>query len=478
MSDYRRRKWRDAMAVRVDVNGALDSLVGPGGITAAELEALAPRVAEIHSRLEEERRAKLLPFAELPYDKRHVREVVALADEVKNEFDTLVVLAIGGSALGADLLYRALRPPFHRVRPGNAERGLRLIVNDNIDPWTFGAILDEVDPRTTAFNVVSKSGQTAETVSRFLIVRDRLLKVLGAVDYNRHVIITTDTEGGELRQIVNDEGFRSLAIPPGVGGHFSVLSSAGLFPAAVAGIDVYELLAGAVAMDERCRSASIFENPAYLHGAVHHLAHSEKGRSVQVIWPYADSLAGVADWFKELWAESLGKRYDRSGREVFHGQTIVRAVGVSDQHAQLQLFAEGPNDKIITFLRVEEPGPSLEVPQGYSDLEGVAYLGGHSLGELLNLEQRGTEISLARRGRMTTTVHVPAVNAFTVGQLLHLFELQTVFVAALADVDPFPIPGVEESKRLAYAMAGRRGYEESKADVQVWLQKKDPRFVI
>jgi glucose-6-phosphate isomerase len=478
MADYRRKRWRSEMAVRVDVNGALDSLVGAAGLSAKDLEEIEPRVAEVHATIDARRKANEMRFRDLPYDKREISKMLELARELANEIDTLVVLGIGGSALGARALYQALRPPFHDHRPGNPERGVRLVIADSIDPHTFSAILDEVDPHRTVFTVISKSGETAETMAQFLIVRERLLKVLGAVDYSRHVVMITDADAGALRQIVNDEGFRSLPIPPGIPGRYSVLSAVGLLPAAVAGIDVNELLAGAAAMDERCGAESLLENPAALHAAVHYLAHVERQKHVNVLMPYCDKLRGLADWFVQLWAESLGKASDVEGHPVHAGQTPLAAIGSGDQHSRLQLFAEGPNDKIITFVRVEDHGDRLEIPQGYGDLDSVGYLGGRGLGDLLNLEQRATEVSLAVQGRLTTTVHVPVVNGFTLGQLIYLFEVQAVYAGGLYRVDPFNQPGVEASKRLTYGMAGRKGFEEKRAEVESWLQKKNPRYVI
>jgi glucose-6-phosphate isomerase len=478
MTDHRRKRWRTEMAVRVDVNGALDSLVGETGLRETELANLEQNVAGAHAALDARRKAKEMRFRDLPYEKRELQDTLQLAREVRSEADTLVVLGIGASALGTRALYQALCPPFHGDRPGSAERGARLLVADNIDPRTFGAILDEVDPHRTTFNVISKSGETAETMSQFLVIRERLLKVLGAVDYSRRVVVTTDADAGALRQIVNDEGFRSLAIPAGVGGRYSVLTAVSLFPAAVAGIDIEELLAGAVAMDERCSSPSLFENPAYLHGAVHYLAHIARQKTVRVMMPYSDALAGVAVWFAQLSAESLGKELDLDDRVVRNGQTPLSALGSRDQHSLLQLLAEGPDDKILTFIRVEDHGVRLEIPQGYGDLESVGYLGGRSLGELLNLEQRATEISLAERGRLTTTLHVPMINAYTLGQLFYLLEVQTVLEAALYRVDPFNQPGIEAGKRLTYGMAGRRGFEEKRAEVEAWMQRKSPKYVI
>ena len=478
MADYRKKRWRTEMAVRVDVNGALDSLIGEGGLKANELASLEQHVAGAHATLDARRKETVMRFRDLPYEKREVQKILELAREVRGEADTLVVLGIGASALGTRTLYRALCPPFHGEHAGSAERGARLIIADNIDPRTFGAILDEVDPHRTVFNVISKSGETAETMSQFLIVRERLLKVLGAVDYNRRVVMTTDADAGALRQIVNDEGFRSLAIPAGIGGRYSVLTAVGLFPAAVAGIDINELLAGAASMDERCSSPSLSENPAYLHGAVHYLAHVARQKTVHVMMPYSEALACLADWFTQLTAEGLGKELDLDGRVVHNGVTPLAAVGASDQHSRLQLFIEGPNDKLVTFVRVEDHGVRLEIPKGYGDLESVGYLGGRTLGELLNLEQRATEISLVERGRMTTTLHVPVVNAFTLGQLFYMLEVQTVLMAALYRVDPFNHPGIEAGKRLTYGMAGRRGFEEKRAEVDAWMQKKNPKYII
>jgi glucose-6-phosphate isomerase len=340
-------------------------------------------------------------------------------------------------------------------------------------------LLGGLDLKRTLFNVVSKSGETAETMAQFVVVRDRLLRELGAVDYKRHLLITTDPRQGVLRQIVNDEGFRALAIPPGVGGRFSVLTPVGLFPAAAAGIDVEELLAGAVHMDERGKAAaSAVTDPALaLAGALWAMA-TRHAKSILVMMAYCDRLAATADWFCQLWAESLGKAKDVRGRTVEWGQTPVRALGAADQHSQLQLYVEGPRDKVVVFLRVEDHGASVDIPTTYQDLEGIGYLGGHSLGELLNAEQRATELALAKRGRPTAALELPVVNPFTLGQVLYLFEMATAAVGLLAGIEPFDQPGVEEGKRLAYGLMGRPGFEAGRDEVAAWLARKDARFVL
>jgi glucose-6-phosphate isomerase len=470
MANYRRRRWRETMTVQVDLNGLLATAAGADGLAAEELAGLEPELARVRDELATRRAAGDLAFADLPHRREELRRVLDAASGLRAEFDTLVVLGIGGSALGARAVVAAL---------GDQTAGLRVVVADSIDPDAFGPLLAGLDLKRTLFNVVSKSGETAETMAQFLVVRDRLLRELGAVDYKQHLVITTDARQGVLRQIVNDEGFRALPIPAGVGGRFSVLTPVGLFPAAAAGVDIEELLAGAAYMDERGKAAaSAAADPALaVAGALWAMATRHR-KSVFVLMAYCDRLAATADWFCQLWAESLGKAKDVGGRTVEWGQTPVRALGTADQHSQLQLYVEGPRDKVIVFLRVEDHGAGVDLPTTYQDLEGVGYLGGHSLGELLNAEQRATELALAKRGRPSATLALPVVNAFTLGQVLYLFEMATVAVGLLAGVDPFGQPGVEEGKRLAYGLMGRPGFEQGREEVEAWLARKDPRFVL
>ena len=239
-------------------------------------------------------------------------------------------------------------------------------------------------------------------------------------------------EGGYLRQIVNDEGFRDLPVPPGVGGRFSVLTPVGLFPAAVAGVRIEELLAGAEWTDARAQSSNLWENPAHLLGALLYLAETRKLHNIVVMMPYSDRLQLLAAWFAQLWAESLGKARDLDGNPVHTGQTPQAALGATDQHSQLQLYLEGPHDKVVVMLRVEDHGREIEIPAAYADLDGVGYLGGTRMGALLNMEQRATELALQKHKRMVMTLTLPQVNAFTLGQLFHLFEVATVFAGAPA----------------------------------------------
>jgi len=463
---------RDSVpALTLDVNGFFDHMAGGSGLRREDVDALAPRLAATLKTLGKRRAAGDLPFYGLPYDHGSVSEVDELAGELRERFDTLVVLGIGGSALGTRAAVEAA------ASVGRAG-GARVVVLDNVDPATIAAVLDGVDLEKTAFNVISKSGQTAETMAQFLVIRDRLLRTIGAAHYRDHLVVTTDREQGTLRSIANDEGFRTLPVPDGVGGRFSVLSPVGLLPIAVAGADIRLLCEGARAMDVRTSLADPWANPAALHAALLYLSYIERGASIHVLMPYCDGLRRFAEWYGQLWAESLGKRHALDGATVEVGQTPVCAVGATDQHSQVQLYVEGPRDKVVTFLRVEDHHGDVTIPSGYDDFDGLGYLSGHTLGALLNMEQRATELALAEAGRLTSVLTLKRLDEAAIGQLFHLSAVQTLVMGGLLGIDPLDQPGVEAGKKMTYALAGRGGYEELAASVGSRLADKSDDLVL
>ena len=337
---------------------------------------------------------------------------------------------------------------------------------DNVDPEGMAALLSMVDPRRTVFNVVSKSGTTAETMAQFMCVYDQIRRSLGKSSLKDHIVVTTDPEQGLLRTMSEKMSFETYDVPPGVGGRFTVLTPVSLLPLAIAGVNVAELLRGAAVAAEDCTKASMWSNPAYLFAALMFALREKKKRSTVVMMPYADSLAGVADWFAQLWAESLGKRLSVKGREVWAGQTPIKAVGATDQHSQLQLYMEGPQDKAVVFLGVESYRVDIKIPALFKELPDIAYLGGSSLGDLLRTEQAATARSLAVAGRPNLTMTMPKVTPASLGYLLYMLEVATVASGYLYQIDPLDQPGVEMGKKFTYGLMGRTGYENFKTEFQ------------
>jgi glucose-6-phosphate isomerase len=280
----------------------------------------------------------------------------------------------------------------------------------------------------------------------------------------KHIVCTTDKENGNLIKIAKAEGYETFFIPSGVGGRFSELTPVGLLPAAMCGIDIKAMLEGAAFMDELSKEDDIYKNPAYMYAILSYIA-MEQGKNISVMMPYADSLKFISDWYAQLWAESLGKKFDVDGNVVFAGQTPVKALGVTDQHSQVQLYTEGPFDKIIVLLGVDKFKETITIPKIYSEIPSLGFLGGITQNQLIKTEQMATEYALLKGGKANMTITLPEVNEFTIGQLLYMFEVATAFAGELLNIDAFDQPGVEEGKNATYAMFGRPGYEEKRLNL-------------
>ena len=446
--------------MRLDYTGCLLERVGRAGFTRAEIAAACARAARGMAHLRRTLDSGAQGWDAILDDRAAVSAAVREGRRLARLADTLVLDGIGGSALGPLALQTALRP-----------RRRRLVVLDNVDPEGVSAKLEGLDPARTAVNIVTKSGSTAETMANLLILLGWMERRLGP----RHVrrwTATTDPKKGDLLVLARRLGIPTLQIPPNVGGRFSVLTAVGLLPAALLGLDVDGLLDGARAMRRHCWTAAPGRNVGVLGAVLMHGMATRRGRNIQVTMPYADGLAHLADWYRQLWAESLGKRRDRKGRLAETGQTPVTSLGATDQHSQVQLYMEGPHDKVVTFLEVQAVRKDVRIPRRHRDLDSLGYLGGRTLGELIAAEKRGTEIALTAAGRPNLTYLLPRISAHVVGQLLYLFEFQTALSGELYGIDAFDQPGVEAGKVAAYALMGRKGYEKDKARLRKELGRR------
>ena len=463
----------DGQTIRFDYNNVLADAVGEHGLTEAEIEAALPHAAAVLEAVQARRTD--LGWPDLPY--QDTSEIVAVAQAVRARADTLVVLGIGGSALGPIATQTALQHPFYNNLPRELRRGPCLFVPDNADPELNAGLLDVLDLERTVFNVITKSGTTAETMAAFLYFREALAKRVGVDRLRDHLVLTTDPKKGALRQIVEREGYPSLPLPSNVGGRFSELTAVGLFPAAVTGVDIGELLAGAAFADKRSQERDPRKNPAVMNAVIQFLL-DKKGKNMVVMMPYAQRLKDVADWFRQLWAESLGKRVDRAGNVVYVGPTPVKALGVTDQHSQVQLYAEGPFDKVFNFLFVDDYTTNAPLVNPYPDVDELAYLDGASFEQLIKAEAEATQLALAEAGRPNVAHHFPVVNAFTLGQFYYLMEMQTAIAGELYNINAFDQPGVEGGKIATYALMGRTGYAERRSEIEQARGNRRDEFVI
>ena len=423
--------------MNVDIGNALASVASPG-VSRESLERLDEQVTRAHERIEEGMadsehgyEALNLPQRTDPDEIRRVVDPVADAE-------ALITVGIGGSALGAATIVDALA--------GEGD-GTETVFLDNVDPAWISSHLESLPLERTAINVVSRSGTTAETLANFLVVREAFESA--GVDWTDRTIVTTG-ESGPLRELSDRHDLPSLMVPDGVPGRFSALSAVGMVAAAVCGHDLEALLEGAAAEAETL-SGSLFDCPAYAYGATAY-ALDQRGAGVNAMVPYAEALETYAEWFAQLWAESLGKDD--------LGQTPVRALGVTDQHSQLQLYRAGPRDKLVTFVA---PGDLADRSIPDTDVTDLAYLGDATLAELLEAELAATEASLAAAGRPNVRIELEGIDAYELGGLLYGMEAACVLAGELYNVNTFEQPAVEWAKRATRGLLGGDEFEEAEA---------------
>ena len=437
------------------------------GLTPGDLANAEHDVKKAYEQVISQVNSDQLGYAKLPHNNEYLTQVLDMVDRYRDTTTDMLVLGIGGSALGNIAIQAALNPVTYNMLSDRARLGPRMFVLDNIDPCLVGDTLDMIKRRlkTTLVNVISKSGETAETASQFMIARALLRDKLGE-DYASRIVATTDMDRGTLNGIARTEGYSMLPVPPDVGGRFSVLSPVGLFSAAMCGVDIKQMLAGAAAMQQRLANANFVDNPAMILAAIKYVAYKAKGKSMHVMMPYSNRLYMLADWYRQLWAESLGKQVDCEGNEVFVGPTPIKALGTTDQHSQVQLYREGPNDKLTVFLEVKKHPRDVRIPVAFADNPGLGYLAKARLSKLLAAEKTATEYAMAFSKRPTVTIRFDEITPTSIGEFFYLYEFTTSLMGALLNVNTYDQPAVELGKKATFALMGRDGYEDLAKDIK------------
>ena len=406
------------------------ALTGKGAPPKAAYDASLAKTVEALNWLRAQDHSKSLELLCIPSRTDDLKAAKARAAEIAKTTKTVAVLGIGGSSLGGQAL-TALRK--------NAVPYVEF--HDNPDPFLWGAALKRFDLKKTHFIAISKSGGTAETLTQVLTAADALKK-LGVKNLAKHFTIITEPHDSALAAFADSIGAPKLDHPTGVGGRYSVLTMVGVLPAILMGINVKQLRAGAAAvLADTLGAKTPADAPAAMGAALHHALATEGKLATTILWPYADALAVFGGWWRQLWAESLGK----DGK----GSTPVSVLGPVDQHSQLQLFRDGPGNALFTILSIDMKGQGPVVPRAAAKALGLGYLAGKRPGDLVDAECRATAQTLFKNGRPLRLLHVPRVDAFTMGALMMHFMLETIIMGRLMGVNPFDQPGVEEGKILA-----------------------------
>ncbi len=450
--------------LKFDYNFSVDAHI-KSGISSSDIVKYLERVKVGLQRLEEMVSTDQVGFPNLCSS--DISSIKDFAKESKGKFNDLIVVGIGGSALGIEMLINALLPNGSNSK-SIADRGFfpRCWIADNIDPSKIFSIVKKCKAEDTLVVVISKSGNTVETAANYSYIHDWLLS--SGVDISKHVVVVTDPEKGPLREYVNANNLKSFPIMSSIGGRFSVLSPVGLLPAALLGIDIDKLLLGAKELTSEGYDQLLLASAIYLY-------FMEHDKSINVMMAYSSKLEKFSEWFCQLWGESLGKKLTYDNKEITFGTTPVRAIGAIDQHSQIQLFREGTLDKHVSFIGVSSHDFDKEVTGNY--YPAFNYLQGIKLGDLLNAELKATEVALLTSNVPSVRVNLELIDEYSLGQLINFYQYIVPIIGLAVNIDPFNQPGVEEAKDYAYGLMNREGYEEKKTQLEK-IYNKDEKFTI
>ena len=417
------------------IEGCFTDTLGGHGLARARYDALLRATAPALDALRSYHADGSLPLLRLPAETDDLTALAPIAEAHRKRFTEVVVLGTGGSSLGGQTLC-ALADAGFGPRPGAP----RLRFVDNVDPYTLALLTDSPALDRTGFIVISKSGSTAETLSQFFVCFAALQKRVGKQAAS-HFTAITEPGDNVLRRLAKRHGIATLDHDPKVGGRYSVLSLVGLLPAMIAGLDAGPVRKGAAEVLAPVLARRPPAEIAPAIGAALSVGLAQDcGATTTVLMPYVDRLAYLGLWFRQLWAESLGKRG--------HGTTPVNALGTVDQHSQLQLYLDGPRDKLFTVAMLECAGSGGRVDPALADDKSLGYIAGRTIGDLMDAEQRATAATLIRNGRPTRILRLDRLDERVMGALMMHYMLETIIAAHLLGVDPFDQPAVEEGKVL------------------------------
>lgn len=427
-----------------------------------ELTYLRDAVKVAHHSLHEKTGAgnDYLGWIDLPteYDQEEFSRIVKSAEKIKADSDVLLVIGIGGSYLGARAAIEWLNHSFYNALTKEQRKTPQVIfVGNNISSTYVKDVMDLLEGKDFSINVISKSGTTTEPAIAFRIFRKLLEEKYGKEEARTRIYATTDKERGALKTLANEEGYESFVIPDDVGGRYSVLTAVGLLPIAVSGANIEEMMKGAADAREVFSKSELEENPAYQYAAVRNVLYN-KGKTIEMLINYEPGLQYFAEWWKQLFGESEGK--DQKG--IFPSSANFS----TDLHSLGQYVQEGRRDLFETILHVEKSRYELTIEAEDQDLDGLNYLAGQTVDFVNKKAFQGTMLAHTDGGVPNLIIEIPELDAYTFGYLVYFFEKACAMSGYLLGVNPFDQPGVEAYKVNMFALLGKPGFEEKKAELE------------
>jgi len=455
-----------------DFNNIISENVGDRGISYSEIKNSKEFLVEIKRRIKDKTNNDYYPLI-MPLDmQKEIQKIKEYAVKIQENFDNFVVVGMGGSSLGNELLHYAINGIFYNEN--HARKYPKLYFFDNVDPESIKDAIDLLDMKKTVFNIITKSGTTSETMLNMLAIGASLKKE--GLSLKDHLIFTTDPEKGFLREMSKETEIKTFPIHPLLGGRFSVLSHVGLVSAAVTGVDIEALIEGALKELEDIKAKDVLRSQALLLPLFQYNLN-KSGVNINVIFSYSDSLYYIGEWYKQLMAESLGKRYSREGKDIFTGITPLFLKGTTDQHSVLQLLIEGPFDKFIIFMAPKKYRKEIKVSEEIIRDERINYLQDREYSSLIKSEYLATKAALTKNGRPNVSIEFDKIDEFNIGRAIYMLEYGIIALGEMLNINPIDQPGVELGKKYTYGIMGRKGFEKERNEFKK-LEKGDQRYII
>ncbi|MGE5417548.1 MAG: glucose-6-phosphate isomerase [Acidobacteriota bacterium] len=445
--------------VTIDVGHLINDAGSSHFISTSEFEALSSKYGAAFDSFLSPLREMSSPMTLSLHEREKIPYIKELAALLKDKFENILLIGIGGSSLGPQAMMQFLKGPFYNVEQHTRPR---FFVADNIDPLLVHHLEKVLDFSKTGIVYISKSGSTPESAANFIHFYGRYKEAGGSP---QDIVIICDQADNGINRIAKELNCHLLHIPSKLGGRYSVLSSVGFLPAELMDIDSLELLNGAAQVHQALVNVELADNAVFALGACLHEL-SMRGKNLHVMFNYSSMLTEFGQWFMQLWAESLGKLHSLSGEVVHSGTTPLACTGAIDQHSVLQMFKEGPADKVYGFIKIENMMVDTVLTDQFSSEKEYAYFKGHTVKEQLHLEQLTTEMSLYKAERPCYRVSVRDVSPAAIGGLFYLYEALTVWTAELMKIDPYDQPGVEEGKNMTYSLMGRSDHAARKPEYE------------
>ena len=450
-------------------NCLADAIGATHGLTENELDTLIAKIPKHHEHVAELAAQNTSALFALP--EQSLDELDALIAQHPKKWKHVLVVGVGGALIGAQCLHKTLSHPAYNLQDQKSRRGPQIFFLDNADPHVVTHYLAMLDLKKTLCVFISKSGITAEAIAFYTCLQDYFSAQIGTAAFARQSIVFTDGEKSPLAPLAQQHKSCVIALPSNLGDRFNILGAPSLFIAGLVGIDIHALLAGAQAMKQRCWHGDAHSNPAYMHALIHYLLTRKRRKTIHASMGFSNRFGPLIDWYDHLLSVSLGKMFNKKGKAVHVGPSHMACIGPSGLHGQMQLYAEGPFDKVVTFFCLDEHEHDVTLPAMTSEHDAINYLGEQRLTTINDCAYITAAHCITESGRPNMTIRLERMNEACVGACIFMLQLSTVMSAELYGIDAFDQPGVDSYKQGLFAQLGRIGFEDKADTLAAYRQR-------